>query len=77
METFTTFLDGQNYQVSFHPHIGKFIIIQHHTGLHLMYLQPDNTWRCLNRNPFCVHLPASSLYEESLQKKRAGFSHSI
>jgi len=72
METFSTFLDGQRYHVSFHPHIGKFMMVQHHTGLHLMYLQPDNTWRCLNHNPFSEYLPATSLYERSLEKKQAG-----
>ena len=64
METFSVFLEGQRYDVSFHPHIGKFMIVQHHTGIHLMYLQQDDSWRCINGNPFCENLPVTLLYQQ-------------
>jgi len=53
------------------------MIVQHHTGLHLMYLHSDHTWQCLNGNPFADYLPADLLYQETLEKIRARNSVSV
>jgi len=73
METFTVLLDGQRYEVSYHPHISKFMKIQHRSGLHLMYQHIDETWRCINGNRFSNHLPIASLYEYTLKKIKIGY----
>ena len=77
METFSILLDGEQYKVSFHPDIRKFMIIQHRTGLYIMYQQYDNKWQSVNGNRFSTNLPVNYLYNEVVFRIRIGYRSAL
>jgi len=73
METFSILLYGEQYKVSFHPDIRKFMIIKHRSGLHILYQHYDNKWQSINSNSISTKLPVNCLYNEVMCRTRIGY----
>lgn len=65
MNMFATEIDGQWYNVFYHPHINKFMIIKTEKSEQYLMKEFNGKWRCLNPVSGSPLLPVEQLYAYS------------